>query len=392
MCGLFGAVGRGFDLPTVRALAVLNQERGTHSTGLMNSAGAYYKKAVRASEYLATKDINEWIRQHANGDGLYGHTRMASRGAHTDDNAHPFRYEAVTGMHNGILDAPLEYAVDSMYAFHLLSQHEPGEYQEALKEVAGWYVLVWADRRNGCVYFLNWSGDLYFTKQGGVFYYSSDQRHLRAATGLGEVFEVKHRQVYRYDGRRLKKLKDFTGKVRQTKQLATTNWDGGCGGYVGGRGWQAEYHPKYTGDLKLHVDGKWYAEIRLTKPVKGVHGSYHCLDYELVQNQQVCWDRFGPNATPVTWRKIGGKNVAKLLGEPQQELTEDTILEPSEKPLTPSQLEAEIRQIEEELKGEDMLATARAKRRRELKAEGYFDSDIERQLENEGLYEQLIIT
>lgn len=377
-------------MPVVRALALANMERGTHSTGLMDARGAYCKDASKASEYLQKKYINTWIQERANGLAMCGHTRMASRGAHTTDNAHPFRYGLVTGMHNGVIDAPNTYAVDSEYAFDLLASAEPGAYQEALKDVVGWYVLVWHDVRDGMLYFLNWNGSLFFTKTDLCFYYSSDARHLRATLGNVDTFEVTQGQVYRFCGRRLKKLRDFTGKHRPAvKRAKCGDWDystqqhrGYLGGGVYGSEYKSHYEERhYTGDVKLESDGKWYAEVRPSgKMVSG-------FEYELIPDQADMQHRF-PNSTPPHWRKLASWMVEKMFP------IEDTVLEPSEVALSPSQLEAEMRKAElerDQLAGEDLMASARQRRRKELEAEGLFDAAIEHQLEQEGFYEKVVI-
>lgn len=206
------------------------------STGFFDADGAYYKSASAATEFIRDEKCSQWLEDAVETGAICGHTRAASRGNVCTDNAHPFRYGgddwAVCGSHNGHCQAPVEYAVDSMYLFHQLSKHEPGEYQKALGDVSGWYAMTWVDTRDKSIYMLNWNGDLCFNIINGTLYYSSTSRHLEAATGKKATVELKHSHVWRVRGKKLKQLTDFTGKV-WTK--ATSEWSRGTASYANGK-------------------------------------------------------------------------------------------------------------------------------------------------------------
>ena len=41
MCGIFGAIGHNISAGTIRALALVNRERGTDSLGFFSSSGKF---------------------------------------------------------------------------------------------------------------------------------------------------------------------------------------------------------------------------------------------------------------------------------------------------------------------------------------------------------------
>lgn len=306
MCGLWGVVGRNPNLGYLRMLGVLNQSRGRDATGFFNTRKAgksnWIKNAEQVETWLRDGELREWLEQSAASSwAICGHTRNSTRGGSgLTKNAHPFEYGPICGSHNGILEAPVKYDVDSQYAMDLLSQNKPGEYQKALGDVAGWYVLTWFDQRDQSLYMLNWTGDLWLRHVGEHWYYSSSGTHLATALGYNEGMELKHGKVIRFRWDRVKgqveckQLEDFTGKKRETVVLG--HWQGGSQGGRGGRyaghGYGDEYDPDYdfvecgqgfkrrwqqqshnrtnapvggdwtklTGWVRLFSNGLWYAE------------------------------------------------------------------------------------------------------------------------------------
>ena len=202
MCGLFGGIYKP-DVSIIRALAIANRERGTDSLGFFDSRGDIIKFAGDpmnalpcCAKFLSGK---HWF--------IAGHTRAATRGAKTAKNAHPFRYGRFIGAHNGIVDAPRQYAVDSQYLIHLLEKHD-GDYQTAFGGVWGYWGLSWFD---GASLFLQaWDNEIVLGRApSGAWYYSSDILHLTAVADLTESFILRDGATVQFTPTGPKQLKPF---------------------------------------------------------------------------------------------------------------------------------------------------------------------------------------
>ena len=178
MCGLFGAIGQKSNPNVIRALAVANRDRGTDSLGFFTNTGKLIKRAGDPLDCLCDEDFGAFIDGACRkGWFIAGHTRQATQGSVCKRNAHPFRYGRIIGAHNGIVDAPLRYRVDSQYLFDRLNKFE-GDYQSAFAPIRGYWALSWFD---GASFYLQaYGNEIALGKSGDVWYYSSDCRHLEA--------------------------------------------------------------------------------------------------------------------------------------------------------------------------------------------------------------------
>ena len=103
MCGIIGILGKHEVSPQlVDALRRL-EYRGYDSAGVatVDDGGCLdRRRAVGKLVNLSDRLVHEPLRGHA---GI-GHTRWATHGAATEDNAHPHRYGRVAVVHNGIIE------------------------------------------------------------------------------------------------------------------------------------------------------------------------------------------------------------------------------------------------------------------------------------------------
>ncbi|SEU01094.1 glutamine--fructose-6-phosphate transaminase (isomerizing) [Paracoccus homiensis] len=103
MCGIIGILGKHEVSPQlVDALRRL-EYRGYDSAGVatVDDGGRLdRRRAVGKLVNLSDRLVHEPLRGHA---GI-GHTRWATHGAATEDNAHPHRYGRVAVVHNGIIE------------------------------------------------------------------------------------------------------------------------------------------------------------------------------------------------------------------------------------------------------------------------------------------------
>lgn len=180
MCGLFGAIGKNINTGIIRALALINRERGTHGLGLFDSSGKSVKTGKDALRALSFPDFNKFIGFKGRWF-LAGHTRHATHGKVNNKNAHPFRYGAFIGSHNGMVSAPRNYNVDSQYLIDRLNK-TGGNYQTAFGDIEGYWGLTWFD--GDAFYIGAHNNEVWLAKTGNnEFYYSSDRDHLAACIG-----------------------------------------------------------------------------------------------------------------------------------------------------------------------------------------------------------------
>lgn len=193
MCGIYGAVAieNQFNPGIIQGLAWANRERGTDSLGYFDSSGRILKKAGDPGTLSATDDFRNWVANSAkNSWAIGGHTRYKTRGAVSDRNSHPFRYGKVIGSHNGMVDAPDRFAVDSEYLFYKISR---GDYK-SISDIGGYWGLAWFDKRDGLFYLTAHNNTLAYAYHEGAVYYSSDAKHL-ACFVSGEIAKMAEGQV-----------------------------------------------------------------------------------------------------------------------------------------------------------------------------------------------------
>lgn len=186
MCGIFGAIGTPDNRPdpaVIRALALANRTRGNQSLGFFDSRGEIYKEGSDPSDVLANDKCTAYLDASCNNSWfVVGHTRFATRGAVSDANSHPFKYGDCIGAHNGCVDAPNEYAVDSEYLVDLISQHG-NDYAKAFEDVWGYWTFSWFNKQSDELYLTMHDNTCGLVEHNGVYYFSSDADHIAIAVG-----------------------------------------------------------------------------------------------------------------------------------------------------------------------------------------------------------------
>jgi glucosamine--fructose-6-phosphate aminotransferase (isomerizing) len=164
MCGIVGYVGNQQVVPVIIEGLRRLEYRGYDSAGIAVVNRDHEMQVRRASGKL--RNLEEAIRQNPiNGEYGLGHTRWATHGRPTEENAHPHRSgdERIVVVHNGIIENYLELKrdlqarghvfkseTDTEVVAHLIQKHQQLDsqadletaFRRSLNEVRGIYALV----------------------------------------------------------------------------------------------------------------------------------------------------------------------------------------------------------------------------------------------------------
>jgi|GEM_PF-891592 len=244
MCGIFGWIGEPREhnwrvACMLQALAIEDQSRGKHSTGIVIMSGSkcfFQKKALSGTDFVA-KGYTEFLFNTKFSAAL-GHNRYATAGAITDRNAHPFSVKVGDGwnfgIHNGIVGSKKAIAekygvnepdVDSEVVFRAIAalQNKGKSIPEAIASVTKFisanadFAFAYLDAATGDVY--AWRSmerplvviDARKTLVGGRFFCSTKEifkaawSSLRGLTGSGKkvsFFDARPYALYKFSAKR----------------------------------------------------------------------------------------------------------------------------------------------------------------------------------------------
>ncbi len=196
MCGLFGLVDKKLSQEKrsllLRALCVLNTDRGDHGAGLFayggQGTGKIYKSILTPAEFV---EQPRFKKACSKGWLFIGHTRFATKGAICKANQHPFRIGKIVGAHNGVVsnlwelehDSNQDLDVDSQYLIWYLNH--TGTIGPASGSLN---VSYWDQEDPNRVRLLRWNNPLHFAElTTGGYVWSSQEDHLMYALAIADV-------------------------------------------------------------------------------------------------------------------------------------------------------------------------------------------------------------
>lgn len=268
MCGLVGFSGNA-ETSIYNALHLLgdNDDRGGHSSGLYANKQLY--KAVGDS-----KNIFPILNSYTTGGVLIGHTRYATHGEHTVENAHPYQYDNVVGAHNGVIKNYEEVGkrfdikkttVDSQMIFKVLSQEKKDKHL-GLFYGAKNVLYTKGDNR---LYVYRRDNPLFkLETPEGVYFSSEDEglEHIAKVNKLStKVKEVVENKLFVYENGKLLFSQKIKHKpIESVNNSGNTNWKTYVNdyNYIGGynRGWDSvESSDKYLGNTKAQIESVYNA-------------------------------------------------------------------------------------------------------------------------------------
>lgn len=238
MCGIFGfAIADKNVTPAQRhilgaLLAVEMDERGGDSWGVTRGADAERGIGTLASALTA--------RELGASKMLCAHTRKATVGGITVDNAHPFTVGRLTGAHNGCLnnhEAMNEKhnrtcSVDSQHIFHHLNE------KKNLKDISGWasvwYVehatpeYIYLFRSNSTALHVYGVGK--YPKEGRGVIFASTAHAVETAARMAGIpvfpYEIKEHMLYSVKGGRVwREGKSCRLSTAYTSVATRPTWD-----------------------------------------------------------------------------------------------------------------------------------------------------------------------
>lgn len=231
MCGLFGwqftedgLRGEGSLVSLATSLIQANELRGKDSWGFARLEADGSIKVIKSTGYI-TMRIHLKSILHAQ---VLGHTRLASSGKVTTENAHPFTINGLIGAHNGSVtnESTLDekhgwkYPVDSQYLLRYIADSLP------LNEVCGYGVVEYIySNEPGTVHLaIGQSGDLAIAGIGrskqdtvGIVWSS---RH----TDLERALELSGYKYFLFSQKSSKQFKVTNGKLIKNGRFELEAW------------------------------------------------------------------------------------------------------------------------------------------------------------------------
>lgn len=258
MCGIWGIINKKnyrmtqAQLHIMYNMATLGVLRGTDGTGVIAIDTLREARTLKIGDvpvYLFRDPAWKPFWEHLTKEGttIIGHNRAATVGNATTENAHPFKANHITLVHNGSLrfkaDLPKEYKVDSEWITNVIA--EKG-IEHMVEKIDTAFALVWWDNNTKTINIArNYERPLHYYEAHDAFYIMSEKEMLHYILNRQHIkAEMDH--IKQFEANKLYTLDTKEDKLK-TKELPVKKTFGGMVTPIGRTNYK---NPPYTPPFK----------------------------------------------------------------------------------------------------------------------------------------------